>query len=79
MFLRDLFGNICENIKIAKINTRKHNSLTQIIIWTWAKMQILIPTNMVLFQKRKHKSLQSLKNLRYTVLTIESSKAGTNM
>ncbi len=42
-------------------------------------MQILIPTNMVLFQKRKHKSLQSLKNLRYTVLTIESSKAGTNM
>ena len=56
------FINVCEgfiwrdfhnHIKIAKIITR------------WAKPQILIPANMVLFQKRKHKSPQTLMNLHY--------------
>ncbi len=35
---------------------------------TWAKPQILIPTNMVWFQKCKHKSLQTLMNLQYHIL-----------
>ncbi len=36
VFARDLFGEICDHLQIAKINTCKYNSCTSIINKTWA-------------------------------------------
>ncbi len=66
IFARDSFADFHDHIKIAKIKTRKHNSGSSIINSTWAKPQILISANMVLFQKHKDRSPANINE--FTVL-----------